>query len=68
MADKQAFIEKMTLHRQKLRQAMLKEDATLEPIFSEIDKHISEMKAKELIQAEGSPGATNAVPGALSGH
>jgi hypothetical protein len=46
-ADKQAFIEKMNSHRQKLRQAMLKEDATLEPIFAEIDKHISEMKAKQ---------------------
>jgi hypothetical protein len=46
--DKQAFIEKMNSHRQKLRQAMLKEDPTLEPIFAQIDKHISEMKAKQL--------------------
>jgi hypothetical protein len=50
-ADKQAFIEKMNSHRQKLRQAMLQEDATLQPIFDEIDKHISEMKAKQ--QATG---------------
>jgi hypothetical protein len=36
----------MTSHRQKLRQAMLKEDPNLGPIFSEIDKHLSEAKAK----------------------
>ena len=46
-AEKQAFIEKMNSHRQKLRQAMLKEDPTLEPIFTKIDKQISEMKAKQ---------------------
>lgn len=46
-ADKQGFIEKMNSHRQKLRQAMLKEDSTLQPIFDEIDKHISEAKAKQ---------------------
>ena len=46
-ADRQAFIEKMNSHRQKLRAAMLKEDATLEPIFTKIDQHISEMKAKQ---------------------
>ena len=45
--DAKNFMEKMNLHRQKLRQAMLKEDPTLEPIFTEIDKHISEMKAKQ---------------------
>jgi hypothetical protein len=50
-ADKQGFIEKMNSHRQKLRAAMLKVDPTLEPIFAEIDKHISEMKAKQ--QAAG---------------
>ena len=36
----------MTAHRLKLRQAMLKEDPNLVPIFSEIDKHLSEAKAK----------------------
>ena len=45
---KQAFIEKMNSHRQKLRQAMLKEDPSLEPIFAEIDKHEAEMQAKQL--------------------
>ncbi len=45
-ADKQAFMEMMTSHRLKLRQAMLKEDPNLGPIFSEIDKHLSEAKAK----------------------
>jgi hypothetical protein len=47
-ADKQAFIEKMNSHRQKLRQAMLKEDPTLEPIFAKIDQQISELKAKQV--------------------
>ena len=48
--EKQAFMEKMNSHRQKLRQAMLKEDPKLEPIFAEIDKHISQMKAKNSYQ------------------
>jgi len=46
-AGKQAFMEQMNSHRQKLRAAMLKVDPTLEPIFAEIDKHISEIKAKQ---------------------
>ncbi len=58
-ADKQAFIEKMNMHRQKLRAAMLKEDATLEPIFAEIDQHISELKAKQLGQVQSSTGTNN---------
>ena len=62
-AKRQAFMEKMNSHRQKLRQAMLKEDSTLEPIFAEIDKHISEMKVKQLSQAQNPSGATN-VPSA----
>lgn len=44
-ADKQAFLEKMNSHRQKLRAAMLKEDPGLTPIFKEIDQHISQMRA-----------------------
>jgi hypothetical protein len=59
-ADRQAFIEEMNSHRQKLRQAMLKVDPTLEPIFAEIDKHISEMKAKHLSQVQSSSSPTNA--------
>ena len=55
----QATIEKMNAHRQKLRQAMLKEDPTLKPIFAEIDKHISEVKAKQLGQLQNS-GASGA--------
>jgi hypothetical protein len=58
-ADKQEFIENMLSHRQKLRKAMLKEDPSLEPIFAQIDKHISEMKSKHLGQMQSSPGATN---------
>ena len=45
-AEKQAMMEKVDSHRQKLRAAMLKEDAKLGPIFAEIDKSISEAKAK----------------------
>jgi hypothetical protein len=44
--EKQAFMEKMNSHKQKLRQAMLKEDPKLGPMFAEIDKHILAMKAK----------------------
>jgi len=58
-ADRQAFIEKMNSHRQKLRQAMLKEDPTLEPIFAKIDKQISETKAKQLGSILNSPSPTN---------
>jgi len=60
--DKQAFLEGMSSHRQKLRAAMLKEDPTLEPIFAVIDKHIAEAKAKSLSEAQTSAGATNAPP------
>jgi hypothetical protein len=49
-AQKQAMMEKVDAHRQKLRQAMLKEDANLGPIFDQIDKSMSELKAK------GAPG------------
>jgi hypothetical protein len=59
VADKQAFIEKMNSHRQKLRQAMLKVDPTLEPIFVQIDKHISEMKAKHLGQVQNNAPPAN---------
>jgi hypothetical protein len=44
--DRQAFLEKMNSHRQKLRAAMLKEDPTLTPVFTEIDQHISQMRAQ----------------------
>jgi hypothetical protein len=63
-ADKQAFIEKMNSHRQKLRQAMLKEDANLGPIFAEIDKHISDLKAKR----QESSSATNAPTAGSAGQ
>lgn len=63
-ADKQAFIEKMDSHRQKLRQAMLKEDPNLGPIFTEIDQHLLEMKAKQ----QGSSGANNAPAAGPASH
>jgi len=45
-AQKQMMLEKVDSHRHKLRQAMLKADPNLEPIFAQIDKYISEQKAK----------------------
>ncbi len=45
-AEKQAIMETVDSHRQKLRKAMLKEDPNLGPIFAQIDKSISELKAK----------------------
>jgi len=60
--DKSGFMEAMRVHRDKLRAAMLHEDPTLEPLFALIDKHIAEMKARSLSQAQSSSGATNAPP------
>ena len=60
--DRQAFMEQMLSHRQKLREAMLKEDAGLGPIFAQIDKHLSEMKAKQLGEVQNSGPATNTAP------
>jgi len=45
--DRMAFIEKSRSHQEKVRQAMLKEDATLGPILDKIDKHLSEMRARQ---------------------
>ena len=45
-AQRQALLEKVDAHRQKLRAAMLKEDPNLGPIFAQIDQSMSEMKAK----------------------
>ena len=61
-ADKLAFVEMMNSHRQKLRQAMLKEDPKLAPVFAEIDKHLSEAKAKHLGQVQ------NSAPSSTSTH
>jgi hypothetical protein len=58
-SDRQAFVEKMNSHRQKLRQAMLKEDPTLKPVFVKIDEHISATRAKQLGAMQGSPSPTN---------
>ena len=67
-AEKLTFLQKMNAHRQKLRQAMLKEDPTLGPIFAAIDKHISEMRANQLSQGQSSPGATDAQPAGPASH
>jgi hypothetical protein len=45
-AQRQALLEKVGPHRQKLRAAMLKEDPNLGPIFAKIDQSISQMKAQ----------------------
>ena len=44
--DRQAFMEKVRSHREKVRQAMLKQDPTLAPVLDKIDKHPSEMRAQ----------------------
>jgi hypothetical protein len=46
----------------------LKEDPTLQPIFAAIDKHISEMKAKQLSQKQSSSGASDAPPASSASH
>ncbi len=51
-ADKQAILIKVDAHRQKLRQAMLKEDLNLRPVFAQIDKSISDLKAKGSTSAQ----------------
>jgi hypothetical protein len=53
------FIEKMRSHRQKLRAAMLKVDPTLGPVFSAIDKHISEVKAQGANPASSGSGGSS---------
>jgi Spy/CpxP family protein refolding chaperone len=50
--EKQAMLEKVDSHRQKLRLAMLKADPDLGPIFADIDRHISEAKAAAAAQAK----------------
>jgi hypothetical protein len=45
-AQRQALLVKVDAHRQKLRAAMLKEDPNLGPVFAQIDKSMSAMKAK----------------------
>jgi len=67
-SDKQAFIEQMRLHREKLRQAMLKEDPTLKPVFAKIDKHLSELKAKRLAELQNSSSQTNSSTPGSSSH
>lgn len=39
---------KVVAHRTKLRQAMLKEDPTLKPVFAEIDEHLAAVKSQQL--------------------
>jgi hypothetical protein len=50
-AEKQALMEKVDSHRHMLRQAMLKVDPKLGPIFADIDKHISQAKAAAQVKA-----------------
>ncbi len=45
-ADKQAFMQKVRAHQEKLRTAMLKEDPKLDPILDKIEKHRKEMRGQ----------------------
>jgi hypothetical protein len=45
-ADKQAFMQKMRAHQEKLRAAMLKEDPKLDPILDKIEEHRKEMRGQ----------------------
>jgi hypothetical protein len=53
--DRQAYMEKAKDYQEKLRDAMLKEDPTLQPIFDEIDKHMADLKEQ---RQKGAGGAT----------
>ncbi len=53
------YMEKAQAYQQKLREAMLKEDPGLGPILDQIDKHMSEMRAKRA-QSMSAGGGTNA--------
>lgn len=44
--DRLTLHEKRIAFRQKLRAAMLQEDASLTPIFEQIDQHQSQMRAQ----------------------
>lgn len=57
--DRQAYMEKMKDHQQKLRDAMLKEDPTLQPIFDEIDKHIADLKEQRQKAASGATSSSS---------
>lgn len=50
--DRIAFTEKCRIHEQKIRQAMLKEDAGLGPVLAQIDKHISTLRAQRQSEAD----------------
>jgi len=68
VAEQQAVMEKMNSHRQKLRQAMLKADPNLGPIFTEIDQHLSQLKAAQSGQTPGSSSTTTPPTSSSTGH
>jgi hypothetical protein len=51
--DRQAFMEKWKDYSQKLREAMLKADPTVQPIFDEIDKHMADLREQRQKSANG---------------
>lgn len=57
--DRQAFWAKMKDHQQKLREAMLKEDPTLQPIFDAIDKHMTELREQRQKTTSGGASGNN---------
>ena len=46
-ADKQAFMEKVRAHQEKLRAAMVKEDPKVEPVLEKIEEHRKEMRSQQ---------------------
>jgi hypothetical protein len=44
--EKHDLSEKVTAHQQKLREIMLQDDPTLQPIFDQFDKRVGEMRAE----------------------
>jgi hypothetical protein len=61
--DQMAFLEKVRIHQQKVRQGMLKQDPTIGPLLDEIDRHLSQMRAaQEKAAPMPSPGPAAAAP------
>ncbi len=59
--DRQAYMDKTKDYQQKLREAMLKEDSTLQAVFDEIDKHLADLKEQRQ-KGAGNGGGGNGTP------
>jgi hypothetical protein len=60
--DKQALLEKFMAYQQKLHDAMLKEDPTLQPIFDQIKQHMGQMMAKKEAASSGTTAPASTPP------